>query len=215
MKKKDLITQRVKVVLEILKQLFPSVTTSLHYVTPLEFLIAVIMSAQTTDKQVNKVTHHLFQKYRSIDNYLTADLTEFEKDIHQIGLYKNKAKNILLAVQKIHHTYNDTIPDNINDLMSLPGVGRKTANVVLTELFSSCEGIAVDTHVIRLTQMYGLTKHKDPMKIEQDLLAILPAEEWPTFTLRMIEYGRTYCPAKSHNHVLCPLYQALNKQSLL
>lgn len=183
-----------KVVKE-LKKLFPEAKTVLQYSSKLELLIAVILSAQTTDVQVNKVTEKLFRKYKNIHDYIAANPKEFEKDISSIGLYRSKAKNILKMVKMLHETFHGVIPDTLELLMQLPGVGRKTANVVLSVAHGKVEGIAVDTHVTRLAQKFGLTSHHDPKKIEQDLTALLPKKEWRDFTLRMIEYGRKYSPA--------------------
>lgn len=197
------------IVLKTLKKLYPDVKPALDYSTPLEFLIAVILSAQCTDIQVNKVTAILFKKYKKMQDYCNVSLEEFEQDIKSIGLYKGKAKNILQTVKIIQEQHKGIIPDTLEVLVTLPGVGRKTANVVLGEIYKTAVGIAVDTHVKRLTQLYRLTIHDNPEKIEQDLMKLIPQTEWSDFTLRLIEYGREYCPARKHNHVECPLTIAL------
>lgn len=187
--------KKAKIVVQELKKLFPVAKTVLEYSSDLELVIAVILSAQTTDIQVNKVTAKLFQKYKNIHDYIAANPKEFEKDISSIGLYKNKAKNILKMVLMLQENFQGALPDSLEELMELPGVGRKTANVVLSVAHGKEEGIAVDTHVTRLAQKFGLTSNQDPKKIERDLMAILPRKEWRDFTLRMIEYGRKYSPA--------------------
>lgn len=191
----ELKKQKAKRVVLELKRLFPEAKTILHYSSDLELVIAVILSAQTTDIQVNKVTEKLFRKYKSLNAYLKANPQEFEKDISSIGLYKNKAKNILGMVRVLQEKFHGKIPATLSELMELPGVGRKTANVVLSVAHGIVEGIAVDTHVTRLAKKFGLTSHTDPKKIEQDLMQLLPQKEWRDFTLRMIDYGRKYSPA--------------------
>ena len=204
--------EKAKKIIEILKKLYPKTEKFLHFSNHFELLVAVILSAQTTDKKVNEVTARLFKKYKNLNDYVKADLQEFQKDIQQIGLYKTKAKNILQTAQIIKEKYHGAIPNTMEEMIELPGVGRKTANVVLGYAHKIVEGIAVDTHVTRLAQLYGLSFSSDPKKIEQDLMKILPKEEWFDFTNRMIAYGREYCPAKKHEHKTCPL--ALLSESL-
>lgn len=204
--------EKARIIISKLKELFPDVKPALNYSTDFEFLVAVILSAQCTDKQVNKVTKNLFKKYKTIEDYAKADLSEFEKDIKSTGFYKNKAKNIVQTAKIIVEKYDGKIPKSMEEMIKLPGVGRKTANVVLGNLYGIKSGIAVDTHVIRLSRLYGLTQEKSPEKIEKDLLKIIPKDEWTDFTLRMIEYGRKYCPARKHNHEECPLTIALKTQ---
>jgi len=201
--------KKATVVIQELKKLFPEAKTILQYSNNLELLIAVILSAQTTDIQVNKVTEKLFKKYKNLNDYIEADPQEFEKDISSIGLYRGKAKNILAMVKKLKQDFGEKIPSSLEDLMSLPGVGRKTANVVLSVAHGLIEGIAVDTHVTRLAQKFGLTSQTDPKKIEQDLMKILPKEEWRDFTLRMIDYGRKYAPARKVEGKDDPISHAL------
>jgi endonuclease III len=187
-----------------LKKLFPNPKIALNYSTPIELLVAVVLSAQTTDKQVNVVTEDLFKKYKSIDDYVNTPLDEFQNDIKRIGLYKGKGKNIKLALETIKDKYNGVIPDSMSELIALPGIGRKTANILLSVIYNKNEGIAVDTHVKRLSLLFGLTSQTNPDKIERDLTEIIPNNDWRDFTLRMIEYGRIYCPA-SCKHINCPL----------
>ena len=205
---KDLEKRKKKAIRIIreLKKLFPKVKISLNYSTNWELLVAVILSAQCTDKKVNEVTAKLFKKYRKLDDYVDVNLKEFEQDIHSTGFYRNKAKNILATAKITKDKHRGRIPKTMEDMIELPGVARKTANVVLGEAFGIVEGIAVDTHVIRLTRLLGLTDETSPDKIEKDLMEIFPKKEWKDFTIRMIEYGRAYCPAlPKHDHKDCPL----------
>lgn len=188
--------KRAAVVLQELRKLFPVAQTILRSSSELELLIAVILSAQTTDVQVNKVTEKLFIKYSSLEDYVQANASEFERGISSIGLYKGKARNILAMVKVLKEKYGGRVPGSIEALVELPGVGRKTANVVLGFIHGVVEGIAVDTHVTRLAHKWGLTSSTDPKKIEQDLMEILPKREWHDFTLRVIDYGRKYSPAR-------------------
>lgn len=197
-----------------LKELFPTTKSALNYSTPWEFLVAVILSAQCTDERVNTVTEKLFKKYPTISDYVNAELTEFEQDIRSTGFYKNKAKNVLATARIIQEKYHGELPKTMEQMLELPGVARKTGNVVLSGCFNIIVGIAVDTHVRRLSNLYGLTAEQDPEKIEKDLMEVLPKKEWPEFTLRMIDYGRKYCPAKKHNHDVCPLTVALTEANL-
>lgn len=192
--------QRLDLVLKTLILLFPKVKASLDYNNEWQFLIAVLMSAQTTDKQVNKVTKNLFKKYKEAKDFLHLTQQDLEKEINNIGLYKSKAKHILATAKLICEKFDHKVPDNMNDLILLPGVGRKTANVVLAEIFNDPVGIAVDTHVSRLAQKFGLVTETSPVKIEKQLMEILDKKHWSTFTMRMIEYGRQYSPAHKNDN---------------
>lgn len=192
---RELRVQRAQVVCQELARLYPTPRTALDYDTPWQLIIAVSLSAQTTDKKVNEATPGLFAVYPDAQSLAKAELNDVEDRIKTIGLYKGKAKRAIAAAQMLLDEFDGEIPKTIAELSKLPGVGRKTANVVLTEAFGIMEGIAVDTHVTRLARKFGLTKQTDPKKIEKDLMAILPKEEWRWFTLRMIEYGREYSPA--------------------
>lgn len=205
MKKQD----RIKIILSTLKHLFPRAKIVLNYRNNWELLVAVVLSAQCTDKMVNKVTVKLFKKYKTLDDYAHADKVEFEKDIHPTGFYHNKAKHILASAKIIIDRFNGKVPASMEELVTLPGVARKTANVVLGNAFGIVVGIAVDTHVIRLSRLWGLTKQKDPNKIEKDLMRLLPRSEWFQFTYLTIEYGRKYCMARKHDHKNCPLTKLL------
>lgn len=203
--------QRVAIILKTLKELFPHPKIALNYTTDFELLVAVILSAQCTDKLVNKVTEPLFKKYKTLADYADADLAEFEQDIHSVNFYRNKAKNILATAKIIKEKYGGKIPDTMENLLSLPGVARKTANVVLGNIYHKIVGIVVDTHVKRLSQLYGLTKNDTPEKIEQDLMKIIPKEEWFELSYRLIDYGRAYCTARPHDHANCPLTKVLGE----
>jgi endonuclease-3 len=193
----------------VLKGLLPDAKIALKYGNEWELLVAVVLSAQCTDKKVNEVTEMLFRKYTAVDDYAGADPAEFEKDIRQTGFYRNKAKNILSSANIIKEKYKGAIPRTMDEMVALPGVARKTANIVLGNAFGIVEGIAVDTHVRRLSLKMGLTDFTNPDKIEKDLMALLPRSEWFDFTYRFIEYGRRICPARKHDcrdHPLTRVY---------
>ncbi|OHB21375.1 MAG: endonuclease III [Parcubacteria group bacterium RIFCSPLOWO2_01_FULL_48_18] len=189
----------------ILKKLFPRAKIVLKYSNNWELLVAVILSAQCTDKKVNEVTAELFKKYRTLEDYVSADPKKFMQDIRSTGFYRNKTKNILAAAKAVKRRYGGRVPDAMEEILKLPGVARKTANVVLGNAYGVVEGIAVDTHVRRLSRLLGLTNETDPVKIERDLMVILPKKEWFGFAYRLIDYGRKYCPARPHDHARCPL----------
>lgn len=188
-----------------LKKLFPEAKIALKYSNNWELLVATILSAQCTDKKVNEVTEKLFKKYKTLDDYVEADLKEFEQDIKSTGFYHGKAKNILASAKIVKEKFGGNIPKTMEEILTLPGVARKTANVVLGNAYGIIEGIAVDTHVRRLSRLLGLTKENDPNKIEQDLMRIIPKQEWFGITYWLIDYGRKYCPARKHDHSNCPL----------
>ena len=197
--------EKVKEIIIRLSKIYPHPTTALHYSTPLQLLIATILSAQATDKVVNQITPGLFQKYKSAKDFASVDLEELNKDIIKINFHHNKAKNIIEASKIIAEKYGGRVPDTMEELDALPGVARKTANVVLGNAFHKAEGIVVDTHVIRLSQKLGLTDSKDPVKIEQDLMKIVPKDKWIDFSHLLINFGREYCPARAHKCTPCPL----------
>ncbi len=204
---------RIRVVLRELKRLFPNADIALKYRNNWELLVAVILSAQCTDKKVNQVTPPLFKKYPHLEDYIVADPLEFERDIHATGFFREKTKRILASAKMIKEQFGGEVPRTMEEILTLPGVARKTANVVLGNAYGVVEGIAVDTHVMRLSKVLGLTKHKDPVKIERDLMKLVPRKEWFSFTYRLIEYGRAYCVARRHNHTACPLTAPLEKLS--
>jgi len=183
-------------ILALLKNEYPEVKIALHYSNPLELLIATILSAQCTDKQVNAVTKKLFTKYRTAQDFVGISQEELEKEIYSTGFYRNKAKNIIGACKIIISEYNSKVPDTMEELLKLPGVARKTANIVLSSGFGKVEGMAVDTHVKRLSGRLGLTAHTDPEKIEKDLLKIIPKNDWDLFSLLLINHGRKVCAAR-------------------
>jgi len=197
-------------IVRALKKLFPRTKTALEYKTPFQLLVAVILSAQTTDKKVNEVTPRLFTKFKTASDFANLSQNELESYIKSIGLYRGKAKNIIAAALIISKKYNGELPRSIAEMIALPGVGRKTASVVLGITYGVVEGIAVDTHVRRLSQLFGFSKSSNPDIIERDLMAILPKSEWQEFTFRMIDYGRTFCPA-SCKHTDCPLREFIVK----
>ncbi len=188
-----------------LKKLFPSAGTELVYKTPWQCMVAVQLSAQCTDRRVNSITKDLFKKYRTLDDYVRANPKEFEKMIHACTYSFNKTRNILAAAKMLKKTFHDTLPKTITEMITLPGVGRKTANVVLTEVYGISEGITVDTHVIRFVKRFDLSDHKTAEKIEQDLIQIVPKKEWPFFTHRIIHYGRYIAPARTYDTTKDPL----------
>ncbi len=191
--------------LPILEKLYPNPHCALHYKKPFELLAAVILSAQCTDKKVNQITPQLFKKYPTIDAYAHANPREFESDIYSTGFYKAKTKNILAAAKFILKEFKGKLPKTIAEMITIPGVGRKTANVVLGELYGISEGITVDTHVIRLARLLGLTNYSDAVKIERDLMLVVPPKDWIRFAHSLVLYGREYCPATKHDHSKCPL----------
>ncbi|MEI6863889.1 MAG: endonuclease III [Candidatus Adlerbacteria bacterium] len=193
-----------------LKKLYPNPTIELNFSNTLELLIAVQLSAQSTDKNVNKITEKLFKKYKTLNDYVHAgktqkNINEFEQDIFASGFYRAKAKNILRAVKMIKNEFGGEVPRTIEELLKLPGVARKTATVVLATAFGVVAGITVDTHVIRFVQRYDLSDFKDAVRIERDLIQLLPKKEWSTFTHRVIHYGRYLAPARVYDTSKDPL----------
>lgn len=197
-------SQRIRMneILEILKIEHQDARIALNYSNPLELLIATILSAQCTDARVNLVTQDLFFKYRVLEDYITIPVEQLEQDIFSTGFYKNKAKNIKGAVKKIKDKFGGNVPDNMDDLLQLDGVGRKTANVVLGHCFGK-NGIVVDTHVTRLSNRLGFVKTKDPVKIEFELMELIPEDDWVMFTHYMIQHGRKICIARKPLCGLC------------
>jgi endonuclease III len=202
----------VNVILKELKRLFPNPKISLNFSNDWELYVAVVLSAQCTDKKVNDVTADLFRKYKELDDYVRADIEEFERYIKPTGFYRNKAKNILSSATIIKTRFNSKMPDSMHEMLEIPGVGRKTANILLQNIYGKVEGIAVDTHVKRLSILFGLTKNTNPDRIEKDLMVIIPRNEWKMFNYRMIEYGRKFCPARKHDHKHCPITMLIDRQ---
>lgn len=183
-------------ILSLLKKHYKDATIALNYSNSLELLVAVILSAQCTDKRVNLVTNELFKKYKTPEDYASVSQEEFEQDIRSTGFYRNKAKNIRAAAQMIIDDFEGQVPKTMAEIIMLPGVARKTGNIVLSSAFGVVEGIAVDTHVIRLSGRLGFTTQKNPVKIEQDLMTLFSEEEWLKLSYYLIDHGRAICDAK-------------------
>jgi len=188
--------ERVAQLVEVFPHVYPGAHCELDFKNPLELLVATILSAQCTDKRVNMVTPALFKKYRTAEDYATAPQTELEEAIKPTGFFRNKSKSIRAAMMKIAERWNGRVPDSMEALRELPGVGRKTANVVLGNAFGKDEGIVVDTHVTRLSQRLRLTKHVEPEKIEQDLMKLVPRQHWTNWSHWLIWHGRRRCFAR-------------------
>ena len=195
------IDKRAVEIIKILNKTYPKSRTSLHYKTPLQLLIATILAAQCTDERVNKITSSLFAKYKSSSDFARAQQKVLEKEIRSAGLYKNKAKNIIATSKKIVEEFKGKVPDTMATLITLPGVARKTANIVLSSIFKKAEGIAVDTHVKRLSVRFGLSREKNPDKIEQDLMKVVPGKYWLDFNYLLVNHGRKICMARKP---VCP-----------
>ena len=188
--------QRTRDIIRRLKREYPDARCSLNYSSPLELLIATILSAQCTDERVNIVTADLFRKYRAPEDYLNASQEELEQDVRSTGFYRNKAKAIRGACQRIVERHAGHVPDRLEDLILLPGVARKTANVVLGNAFGIASGVVVDTHVQRLSRRLGLSDESQPEKIERDLIELVPKKDWIDFSHLMIYHGRKVCKAR-------------------
>lgn len=188
---------------EILKETYPDATCSLDFKTPFQMVVAVMLSAQCTDERVNKTTPALFERCKTIQDFTNIDLKELEKIIHPCGFYKNKAKNIKLCAKQVLEKFNGVVPDNMDDLQSLAGVGRKSANVVMLEAFNNPQGIAVDTHAKRISNLIGLSNESDPVKIEQDLIKIFPKEYLKDINHLFVWHGRNTCIARKPKCDLC------------
>ena len=197
--------QRTQKVIELLEKHYPNAKTALNYSNPLEILAATMLSAQTTDERVNIVTKTLFQKYRKPEDYANVDIKELEQDIRSTGFYHNKARNLQKAAKMLVEKYHSQVPKTMEELVELPGVARKTANIVLYNAYGVIAGIAVDTHVRRVSQRLGLTENDDPPKIEQDLMRITPKEKWMELTDLLIFHGRQVCFARKPNCTACVL----------
>jgi endonuclease-3 len=197
--------ERVAGIVMILRREFPESRTALEFRNPLQILVATILSAQCTDRRVNMVTPELFRKYPTAGAFAGADRAELEGAIRSTGFFRNKAKNITAAAKRIVEVYGGKVPDTMEDLVTLPGVARKTANIVLAAGYGKAEGIAVDTHVRRLAGRLGLSRETDPVKIERDLLKIVPREAWLDFNFLLVEHGRKTCPARKPDCPNCPI----------
>lgn len=196
---------RVAKIIALLEKEYPDAKIALNHSNPLELLVATILSAQCTDERVNAVTKSLFKKYRRAEDYAKADLKELEREIRPTGFYRNKAKNIRACGKMLVEEFGSQVPKTMKEILELPGVARKTANVVLSNAYGIVEGIAVDTHVRRLAQRLGLTKNDDPVKIEQDLMNLVPRDKWMRFTDLLIFHGRRICTARKPKCEECVL----------
>lgn len=206
MKKSDLIN-----VIEILKSTYPDAKCSLDFTTPFELVVAVMLSAQCTDERVNLTTPTLFNKYSNVSDFANANLEDLENLVHPCGFYKNKAKNIKACAQKIISDFNGEVPHTMDELLSLPGVGRKSANVILLEVFGIATGIAIDTHAKRLSNRIGLSKNSDPILIEQDLLKLIPHEYLKDVNHLFMWLGRNACTARNPNCENCSIQKYCKK----
>lgn len=197
--------EQVNAIIAELRRLYPDAKCSLDFTNPLELLIATQLSAQCTDERVNVVTKQLFQKYKSAEDYATASQEELEQDIRSTGFYRNKAKNIRGTGQQLLTRYNGEVPQTMEDLLTLPGVARKTANVVLGNAFGIVVGFVVDTHVGRLTRRFGWTTNEDPIKVEQDLMKVVPQKDWLDVSHLLIFHGRAICDARKPLCEICSI----------
>lgn len=204
-------------IIEILKEYYPDATCSLDFKNPFEMMISVMLAAQCTDERVNKTTPELFAKYGTPELMANADIKDLEKIVHPCGFYKNKAKNIKACSQKILDLFNGKVPENMEDLQSLPGVGRKSANVIMLEAFHNPQGIAVDTHAKRISNRLGFSKETEPEKVEKDLLKQIPKEYYYDVNHLLVWHGRAICDSRKPKCEECPVkaycdeYKKLNK----
>ncbi len=197
--------RRVVKIIDLLENEFPNAKTALDFSSPLEILVATMLSAQSTDRTVNIVTKSLFKKYRKAEDYADADLAELEQDVRSTGFFRNKAKNIKKTGQMLVEKFDSKVPKTMDEMLELPGVARKTANIVLQNAYGIVEGIAVDTHVRRVAGRLGLTVHDDPVKIEKDLMRIVPRDKWMQITDLLIFLGRRVCTARKAKCGICVL----------
>lgn len=196
---------RVLEIIQRLKKAYPDARIALKYSSPMELLVATILSAQCTDERVNMVTGTLFQKYRTPADFAGADIREMEQAVRPTGFFRNKASNIIKAAKVIQERFNGRVPSNMEEILGLPGVARKTANVVLGNAYGVVEGIVVDTHVKRLAERLGLSRNTAPEKIEQDLMSIVPRKDWFAFPYLLQQHGREVCVARKPRHEACVL----------
>lgn len=202
MKKQDIIT-----LIELLKKRYPDATCSLDFTTPFELVVAVMLSAQCTDERVNKTTPALFSRCKTIQDFAEIDIKELENLIHACGFYKNKAKNIKLCAKQVLENFQGEVPHTMDELTSLAGIGRKSANVILLEVFGIAEGIAVDTHAKRISNLIGLSKEKEPEKVEKDLLKSFPSEYLKDINHLFVWHGRNTCVARKPKCETCVIHQ--------
>jgi endonuclease-3 len=203
--REDPVEERAPEIVRILSEAYPDARVALHFSTPLEMLVATILSAQCTDEKVNEVTADLFRKYRTPQDYLKVPEDELKRDIKPTGFFNQKATSIRAACARIVETYEGEVPDTMEDLVTLRGVARKTANIVLGNAFGKVEGIAVDTHVRRLANRLGFSAESDPDKVERDLMRLIPRTRWFDFTYVLIDHGRALCTARRPRCEACPV----------
>ncbi|MGE5238164.1 MAG: endonuclease III [Chloroflexota bacterium] len=199
-------SKRLEEIIRRLSQQYPEPKSALRFTTEWELLVATILSAQTTDSHVNKVTEGLFGKFRAVADYARTPLETLQREVGSINFYKTKARNIHAAAKMVMERYRGKVPRTMEELVTLPGVARKTANIILWNAYGINEGVAVDTHVKRLAGRLGLTEHDDPVKIEQDLMALAPRERWGELSHLLILHGRTVCHARQPKHSECVLF---------
>ena len=192
-------------IINILKDTYPDAQCSLDFKTPFQMVVAVMLSAQCTDERVNKTTPALFDRCKTIEDFANIDINELEDIIHPCGFYKNKAKNIKLCAKQVLENFDGIVPNNMKDLMSLAGIGRKSANVVMLEVFNDAQGIAVDTHAKRISNLIGFSSEKEPEKIEHDLIRLIPKEYWKDVNHLLIWHGRNICVARNPRCDICPV----------
>jgi endonuclease III len=198
---------RIGAILERLYQRYPNAECALNHSNPLELLVATILSAQCTDARVNMTTPHLFAKYKTAGDYAAADPKVFEKEIQSTGFFRNKTKSVIGMAQAVEDRHAGQVPATMDELVRLPGVGRKTANVILGTWFRKNEGVVVDTHVARVSARLGLTRQTDPVKIEQDLMKLVPREHWTSYSHTIIHHGREICDARKPECEVCPVLE--------
>lgn len=199
------IKARAHKVVRALNRLYPNAEVFLEHGSPWELVAAVSLSAQSTDKQVNEVTKKLFKRYKTVQEYAEADIQELETLLFSTGFYRVKARNLKKAAQVVTEQFGGKVPATMEELIQLPGVARKTANIVLQSAFDVVVGIPTDTHVLRFARVYGFSDETDPKKVEQDLMRFFPRSSWKKLSYQLVSYGREYCPARKHDHAHCPL----------
>lgn len=197
--------ERIDAIIKILRKNYPATCTALHFETPLQILVATILSAQCTDERVNQITPSLFKKYKTAGDFARARQEELELEIRSAGFFRNKAKSIIGAAKKMCGDFGGEVPDSMEKLLTLPGVARKTANIVLSSAFKKAAGIAVDTHVKRLAERLGLSSQQSPEKIEKDLMALVPKKDWLHFNYLLVNHGRAICQARKPKCPECPI----------
>jgi endonuclease III len=205
MRSREMRRKLAKKIVAYLKRAYPVPKSELHYSTPFQFVVAVALSAQCTDKVVNRVTENVFKKYRTAKDFADAGVAEFTREISSVTFYKNKARHVIAASKIVWDNFGGRVPETESQLITLPGVGYKTAHVVMGELFSTWDGIPTDTHVKRFALRFGLTKHTDLKKISKDLEALIPKKDWKYVNNGLVLYGRYVCPARPHDCAQHPL----------